>query len=60
MKLATAIENLYKEAEFEQEGENHEMVAAIWLGIEALKQVQKFQKMGSKILPLRLPGETED
>ena len=28
------------------------------LGIEALKAVQKFQKMGSKIHPLRLPGET--
>ena len=33
---------------------------ALKLGIEALKAVQKFQRMGSKINPLRLPGETED
>lgn len=33
---------------------------AIKLGIEALKAVKKFQSMGSKINPLRLPGETEE
>ena len=39
-------------------GKTHE-ADALGLGIEALKAVKKFQSMGSKINPLRLPGETE-
>lgn len=34
--------------------------SAVKLGIEALKAVRKFQSMGSKINPLRLPGETKE
>ena len=60
MKLEDAIEVLTRCLPKEEGDVRDDLDDALKLGIEALKQVKKFQQMGSKINPLRLPGETTD
>lgn len=59
MKLDEAIQNQMDFLELIDPTTQQWLIDSMKLGIEALKRVQKFQRMGSKIHPLRLPGETE-
>lgn len=60
MKLSKAIELNEEAVRSLRDHKFIDHADAIILGIEALKAVKKFQSMGSKICPLRLPGETEE
>lgn len=60
MTIDKAIENLEEEAKFEQEEQNHDMVASIQLGIEALKWIEFHRRISPERICHKLPGETEE
>lgn len=60
MKVSKAIEVLSNFPTWYGDVLDLDDADAVMLGIEALKAVQKFQRMGSHINPLRLPGETPE
>jgi len=60
MKVSEAIELLEEALEDANEQETPQYVAALKLGIEALKLVQRERLLGINPVETKLPGETEE